>query len=179
MTPPSATWRWQRVAPSSERRRVSRSLLRDILGEHTTFRQRCDSCGRGDHGRLAVTTPGVLVAVTYAADIAIVAVLEDSAEVTGFGIDAEPAEALHRDAIGFDGVLWPGASVRDWTRVEAALKADGRGLRVDADEVRIDGSAHGWRAVVPGASAPLQGWDVHDPALGDVPAIVSAAARVR
>ena len=33
-----------------------------------------------------------------------------------------------------------GEGIAHWTRVEATLKADGRGLRVDPREVRITGS---------------------------------------
>ena len=62
-------------------------------------------------------------------------------------------------------------------RVEAALKADGRGLRVAHEEVRVaerpggyDG-VDGWTAHVPGAPDVISGWDA-----GGVPGVLVAVA---
>jgi 4'-phosphopantetheinyl transferase len=116
---------------------------------------------------------GAVASVTYAGGRAVVAVCDDGA-VASIGIDAEAVADARRDAAGMRGVLGTGeASIRSWTRVEAALKADGRGLRVDPGTVRIDEHAGGWSAQVPG-SAPSSGWDVED----IEGLIVSVAVRV-
>ena len=71
-----------------------------------------------------------------------------------FAIDAELETDPVRDAAGLNGILGArsGVRVRDWVRVEAALKADGRGLRVDpgssrhrtSGRPRLAGGRAGW-----------------------------------
>ncbi|QKJ18804.1 hypothetical protein [Microbacterium hominis] len=119
--------------------------------------------------------------VSYAAGFA-VAVVAPAAAAEAVGVDAES------DAAGppgeYAGVLGPErvASAREWTRVEAALKADGRGLRVDPAAVRIRARpaapgaasppASTWTATVPDGGA-FEGWD----AAGPPGLVVSVALR--
>ena len=71
------------------------------------------------------------------------------------------------------GVLGRGeAAARSWTRVEAALKADGRGLRVDPATIEVHETATGWTAAVPDGGT-FEGWD----AAGPASLIVSVAVR--
>ncbi|WP_160141401.1 hypothetical protein [Microbacterium sp. SLBN-154] len=111
--------------------------------------------------------------VAYAGRIAVAAVTP-AAGTLGFGIDAEARLDPVRDRAGWDGVPVPGrrGTVREWTRIEAALKADGRGLAVDPGRVvvreRPDGT---WSATLPGRRGPAEGWDV----LATSDLVVSAA----
>ena len=54
------------------------------------------------------------------------------------------------------------ATVRVWGRVEAALKADGRGLRVEPATVVVAPAADGWTAAAPDGDV-YTGWDVPGP----------------
>ncbi len=73
----------------------------------------------------------VVASVTYAGGFAIVGVA-DHTQATAVGIDAESVSDPRRSAAAMRGIILPGraSSLREWTRVEAVLKADGRGLRV-------------------------------------------------
>jgi 4'-phosphopantetheinyl transferase len=116
-----------------------------------------------------------VASVTYAGNFAIIGVARQDA-ATSLGIDGEPAVDPRRDAVGLGGVLGPGrtADVRAWTRVEAALKADGRGLRVDPGLVEVTARAGGWTARVPGREQTLRGLDLGD----GPPGVVLSAAMV-
>jgi 4'-phosphopantetheinyl transferase len=101
-----------------------------------------------------------VASVSYAGNLAVVAVAPRTAEVSAIGVDAELDLDRQRDAAGLGGVLGGDreVTVQEWTRVEAALKADGRGLRVDPALVRVDDDPAGWTARVPGGGE-ITGWD--------------------
>ena len=129
---------WGEVSDTVSRREVSRALLSALL-PGATFVSRCPRCG-GDHGRIRVSDSDAAVSVSYAGGWAVAMVAEGWARA---GIDVVPA-----DARGLDRVL-PGADARAWARVEAALKADGRGLEVDPARVEVAGGAgDAWAARV-------------------------------
>lgn len=155
---------WGEVASGVARRAVSRRLLAQVLPE-ARFLSRCPACG-GDHGRVRVegTDATVSVSVSYAPGWSVVAMTRGHARL---GVDAAP-----RDAHGLERVLPDGtADAAAWTRVEAVLKADGRGLAVDPAHVTVQTDAGPtWRAVIRGgdrhdASAPhpWRGWDLEAP----------------
>ncbi|MEU1970718.1 chemotaxis protein CheY [Microbacterium sp. NPDC019599] len=161
MTAPSVRLAWREVPDTSPRREVAWGILRELLPEDAELSNPCPRCG-GPHGPVRISGAPAVASVTYAGTLAIVAVA-DSARFAAIGIDAEPRVDRQRDAAGLSGVLGAGAaSLRAWVRVEAALKADGRGLRVDPATVRIAETADGWTATVPGGDA-LEGWDADGP----------------
>jgi 4'-phosphopantetheinyl transferase len=124
---------------------------------------RCPDCG-GAHGRPVVMAPEaarrIHVSLSHVGDIVVGVASVDRT----IGVDAEPTGALAdperahriRELIGLD--VDPGADVDAllrWTAVEAVLKADGRGLRVDPRTVVLEPAplepADGaWHAAVPG-----------------------------
>lgn len=145
---------WAVVPDGVPRRSIAWDLLRGMLPAGADLSNRCARCG-GPHGR--VTTPGFAVSVTYAGGFAVVAVASEQ-DVAALGVDAE--DAVDRPS----GALVPGvaATARDWTRIEAALKADGRGLRVAPGTVRVSVRDDGWTADVPG-NGSFEGWDAAGP----------------
>jgi 4'-phosphopantetheinyl transferase len=173
-TPHGVRIAWQAVPDGTPRREAAWSLLHELLPQGATIDNPCPRCG-GPHGPVRIQGARAVASVTYAGGRAVVAVCEgaDAAGVAAVGIDAEPVADERRDAAGLTGVLGAGeASVRSWTRVEAALKADGRGLRVDPASVTVEEGPDGWRAHVPGGGTII-GWDAAGP--GDL--VVSVAVR--
>jgi len=170
-TPGDVRIAWRTVPAGMPRRDVAWALLRELLPSAATIDNPCPRCG-GPHGPVRIQGASAVASVTYAGARALVAVCTAEG-VAGVGIDAEPVEDARRDAAGLGGVLGAGeASVRSWTRVEAALKADGRGLRVDPAAVRIEENPGGWTAHVPGGET-MSGWD----AVGPRDLVVSVAVR--
>ncbi|OUE24568.1 4'-phosphopantetheinyl transferase family protein [Clavibacter michiganensis] len=119
-------------ADRADRTAAGRAALRALAAELTgadpadvTVRARCATCG-GAHGRPVLggsrALDGLHASVAHAGASVVVAV---SAEGP-IGIDAEPRD---REAP-------PGSTLAEWVRVEAVLKADGRGLAVDPARVR-------------------------------------------
>jgi len=116
------------------------TLFLSLLGvADTGIRQRCEVCGGVDHGPLR--SDDAAISVAYAPGVVVAA----AAHARAIGIDVErDAGALP----GLDALFAPSPppDAGGWTAIEAALKADGRGLRVDpATVVVADG-----RARVPG-----------------------------
>lgn len=160
---------WARAAPH-DRRETGRMLLRALAGElapgcDLRIEQRCPVCG-GPHGRPVLPHAPVLASVAYADPWVIVAVASDRL-ASAIGIDAERAGAQPDLAALFAPAGPP--DLRGWTAIEAVLKADGRGLMVPPDQVRLlpDG-----RATVPGGDAYLV-----LPVVADRGMVVSLALR--
>ncbi|MCR8670098.1 4'-phosphopantetheinyl transferase superfamily protein [Agrococcus sp. HG114] len=100
--------------------------------------QRCPDCG-GPHGRPVVMEPwaarGIGVSLAHAGEEHVVA----AARGRRIGVDAERADAPPERLAAVRQLLDAhDEPLRRWTRVEAVLKADGRGLRVDPSEVEVD-----------------------------------------
>ncbi|WP_043671797.1 4'-phosphopantetheinyl transferase family protein [Clavibacter michiganensis] len=134
-----------RPARTAAGRDALRALAAGLVGADpadVAVRARCATCG-GAHGRPVLGGSRALDAlhasVTHAGDAVVVAV---SAEGP-IGIDAEPR----------DRVAPPGMALADWVRIEAVLKADGRGLRVEPTRVRFADDAHGVVAWIDGEVA--------------------------
>jgi 4'-phosphopantetheinyl transferase len=132
-----------RIQRSHAGRTELRALVAQLAGVDPTqvlIEARCPDCG-GPHGRPVVMSPGsardVKVSLAYSGTSIIAAVSRGAA----IGVDAEL-----RDPDAFDDrreavrALAPAPRddadpLRRWTRIEAVLKADGRGLRVDPRSV--------------------------------------------
>lgn len=169
---------WAAVPTGTPRRDAAWTLLRSLLPDGVELSNPCPRCG-GPHGPVTVSGAPMRASVSYAGGFAVVAVVPDGA-VSALGVDAESEVDPVRDAAGLAGVLGKGspASVRAWTRVEAALKADGRGLRVDPAGVRVTETRYGWTADVPDGGA-FEGWDAEGPEGILVSVAVRAAAAER
>lgn len=155
---------WRRVPRAAPRRDIAWALLREMLPAFASLGNRCSRCG-GPHGAIVVENAPFAASVSYAGDLAVAAVAPLGDDVIAIGLDAESDVDPQRDRVGLRGLLGGDREVpvREWTRVEAALKADGRGLRVDPAGVRLVVGAEGWTASVPGGHRII-GWDAAAPA---------------
>lgn len=138
-------------------RALIRELVRRLHGsDEVRLSSRCARCG-ADHGR--PRSAGVSLSVSHAEDLVVVAATAGS---TLLGVDVEQATADGR----FDGLgpLFPDGSAPDlaaWTRIEAAVKADGRGFEIEPSEVLLQPRSDGveprvWSATLPGRREPLE-----------------------
>ncbi len=122
---------WRPVPVGTPRREVAWELLRALVGD-VPIANPCPFCG-GPHGPVQLPGSPWRASVSYAGGLAVVGVVP-LAGASAFGLDAEPGDA----------------GLRGWTRVEAALKADGRGVRLDPASVVVTEDPHEWTAAVPG-----------------------------
>lgn len=168
--------RMQRVADAvvahirggrDEGRHLMRALVADLAGvDPASVRivQRCPDCG-GPHGRPVVMDPpaarSIAVSLAHAGEMHIAAAMRGGR----LGVDAEAREARpgRVEALGLLLASSDGDLLRRWTQVEAVLKADGRGLRVEPSTVVVDASVRPASATVPGAS---RRYHVHEVELG-------------
>jgi 4'-phosphopantetheinyl transferase len=147
---------WQTLPPARARREIADALVARIAtastGGTVIVGRRCERCGATDHGRPVVTGAPIQASVSYTADVVVVAVA-DACRVLALGIDAERGAPTRQN--GLRGLIIPGqrTSLRHWTRVEAVLKADGRGLSVDPRRVRIERTLGGVHGSITGESA--------------------------
>lgn len=175
----------QSAARACLRRLVAR--LAGVPEAGVRIEARCPDCG-GPHGRPVVMAPpgarDVSVSLAYAG----LSLVAAAASGRPIGVDAElrdqgPQTDARSQAIR---ILAPGSGddpLRHWTRIEAVLKADGRGLRVDPRAVVFERRAAGLVAEVAevaevagvaGIAADAGRYDVQDIDLGD-DLVVSAA----
>lgn len=121
-------------------RRLLAALAADATTDAFRIESVCEQCG-GDHGRPRVAGAPFAVNVSYAGDMVVAAAVPmDLASTVGIDIerrtadDAAPMTELTRL---FAPRTPPG--LRDWTEIEAVVKADGRGLRIPPSEVAFGG----------------------------------------
>lgn len=173
---------WRQVPAGSARRDVSRALLAELVAG-ARFRSRCPACG-ADHGRIHVDGADAAVSVSYVEGwaVAVAAWGHERVGVDAVPVDAGGLERVLPDDAGERAVMSAPSSTapaRAWARVEAVLKADGRGLAVDPRRVEVTPVTSGWSARVrssPFGESPTRGgsaanarerrwrgWDVDGP----------------
>ncbi len=143
---------WQAIPRERGRRDVADALVARLAGsdgDPVTVGRRCERCGASSHGRPLVIGAPVHASISYAGDL-VVAAVADACRVLALGIDAERVSRVRRGDLR--GVITPGhrTSLRRWTRVEAVLKADGRGLSIEPERVRIERSVRGVHGSIAG-----------------------------
>lgn len=138
-------------------RALIRALVRRIRGsDEVLLSSRCARCG-ADHGR--PRSADVSLSVSHAEDLVVVAATAGSVLL---GVDVE--ETASADRLDGLGPMFPDGGAPDlaaWTRIEAAVKADGRGFEIDPSEVLLhpradDADPCVWSAVLPGSASPLE-----------------------
>ncbi|GGF35556.1 hypothetical protein GCM10010922_08390 [Microbacterium sorbitolivorans] len=144
-----------------EGRRILRELVSAIApGADPAIEARCERCGSTDHGAPRATAAPVVVSLSYSGGL-VAAAAAPSAVVAALGIDVEagPPDEVLGDLVALFAPSAP-PTRRRWTAIEAAVKADGRGLNVSPERVAIAAD----RAVVPGRADPLEVRDAGAPA---------------
>jgi len=141
---------WARTTPG-DRRETGRGLIRALAAElapgaDVRIEQRCPVCG-GPHGRPLLPHAPLLASAAYAGPWVVVAVARRQ-DADAVGIDVELEGSAPELSLLFAPADPP--DLRGWTAIEAALKADGRGLMVPPDRVRLSpGLSPGGYAAVP------------------------------
>ena len=140
-----------RSHPRPERFLTGRMLLRELVAELTgadlasiTIAATCADCGR-EHGQSRIAGhPEVHVSLSHTGGRTAAAATVGTATVgtaiggTAIGVDIERRDASPKRLAAILKIA-SGADLAHWTRVEAVLKADGRGLRVDPRAVQVIG----------------------------------------
>jgi len=144
-----------------------RALVAELVGEWfpeasgwTIGRAVCRRCGKR-HGPVELTGVRAVASVSYTRGL-VVAALAPSDTVRRLGVDVERDEvdaSRVRDLEQLIGSAHDPA-LRRWTRIEAVLKADGRGLLVDPADVTFDTGT----ATILGAGTSYSVTDVDGPA---------------
>jgi 4'-phosphopantetheinyl transferase len=107
--------------------------LDSVLPSSVQIEARCQDCG-GPHGQPRVLGSRVRISIAHCPAAIVVVATHDRAIGADVEVAAGPTSRV--DAIG---AVTGTASLEHWTQVEAVLKADGRGLRVDPRSVEITG----------------------------------------
>ncbi len=156
--------RYRALRPDAARAFLAgRRLLRELVASlasvdpaEVSIGARCPVCG-GRHGRPAVVAPQAAtplqLSLAHTDSLVVAAAAWDHA----VGVDVERADAVHtaeRDrAIASVAGASGDNALAHWTRVEAVLKADGRGLRIDPRTVRVTGTGEVVEARIDDADA--------------------------
>jgi 4'-phosphopantetheinyl transferase len=109
------------------------SQLTGVAPAEVPLTAACPDWG-AEHGRPHLPGSRLHLSLTHGANVVVAAASWDKT----VGVDVEPL-VQPSGALAAIGALTGDASLRRWTRVEAVLKADGRGLRVDPARVVFEG----------------------------------------
>ncbi|GAA1974087.1 hypothetical protein [Microbacterium pumilum] len=143
--------RYRALSDIHARRFVTgRWLLAELVPEladaaDLTLTTICERCG-ASHGRPRLTRAPVAVSVSYAGRVvAVAAVRTADASAVGVDIEPEPVAGRHRRLHDLEPLFAPAEppDIEGWTLLEAAVKADGRGLTIDPAAVRIGDAGTG------------------------------------
>lgn len=141
-------------------RHLLRRAVSAVGGIGLRLEQRCLACGGVDHGPPRDGSGDTVVSVAYAVGVVVVAAARIT-DARAIGVDVEPdvgelpelAALFHPE---------PAPDAARWTAIEAALKADGRGILVAPESVSLDPDAG--IALVPGRARALAIHTVAGPA---------------
>lgn len=139
---------------------AGRALIRDrvrrLIGHDVVvLGSSCDRCGAA-HGR--PRTAGVSISVSHSDDLVVVAVTPGRVSM---GVDVESlASSARVDEVASLYATGLAPDLAGWTRIEAVVKADGRGFEVDPGDVVLrppsrDSDPVVWSAVLRGRHSPI------------------------
>lgn len=125
---------------------VGRSLVDALVrglfpdaSDWTIGTRACERCGQR-HGAVELTGVPAVAGVSYARGLVVAAVAPTQA-ASRLGVDVELDASDTTRTHDLEQLLGRGRlpMPRRWTRIEAVLKADGRGLRLEPSDVRLRG----------------------------------------
>lgn len=168
--------------PAGAGRKLLRSLVAELTGSVPLLRSSCPHCGGDDHGIVQAGPLPVVLSVSYAGSLVVVVAAITGDGIAGVGVDIEPRHPRlpMRDLTPLFAPSRP-PDIAGWTRLEAAVKADGRALRIPPALVRLQRTSPGpllqgsWSAALPGRSAVIEVADV-DAVPGHAVSVAAATA---
>lgn len=116
-------------------------LLQDAGTPDDTVAHACPRCGSTEHGPLRSSSGTTVLSLSHAGDLTVGAIARADAAAS-VGVDVEAGRGpmrLAELAVLFAPAQPP--TLREWTMIEAVVKADGRGLRIAPTDIRFDGTA--------------------------------------
>ncbi|MBO0980794.1 hypothetical protein [Microbacterium sp. SD291] len=123
------------------RRRVLSRLLADAGAPDDDIVHQCPHCGSAAHGRPLTSSGTTVVSISHRGELAVAALAHaDAAAAVGVDVEADRGREQMADLAPLFAPR-PPPDVRGWTAIEAAVKADGRGLRIAPGEVRLSDTA--------------------------------------
>lgn len=136
------------------------ALAHELTGmTPTRVERRCPVCGSDEHGRPVLPDSALSASLSYADGIVVAAVAR-ALEAPAIGVDVERGDADGRpDDLALLFSPRPAPTIDQWSRMEAALKADGRGFTLEPTDVVLTSD----EAVVAG-EPPLRTAAVDSPA---------------
>jgi len=122
------------------RRTVLQRLLHDAGASDDTVAHECPRCGSAAHGPLRTSSGTTVVSLSHAGDLTVGAIARaDAAASVGVDVEADRGAARLIELAPLFAPREP-PTLREWTMIEAVVKADGRGLRIAPTDVRFDGT---------------------------------------
>lgn len=122
------------------RRTVLQRLLHDAGASDDTVAHECPRCGSAAHGPLRTSSGTTVVSLSHAGDLTVGAIARaDAAASVGVDVEADRGAARLIELAPLFAPREP-PTLREWTMIEAVVKADGRGLRIAPTDIRFDGT---------------------------------------
>lgn len=119
---------------------VLRRLLQDAGAPDDTVMHECLRCGSTEHGPLRTSSGTTVLSLSHSGDLTVGAIARaDAAASVGVDVEADRGSARLTELAP---LFSPGEvpTLREWTMIEAVVKADGRGLRIAPADVRLGGA---------------------------------------
>lgn len=119
---------------------VLRRLLQDAGAPGDAVEHACPRCGSAEHGPPRTSSGSTVVSLSHAGDLTVGAIARaDAAASIGVDVEADRGPARLAELAALFAPHEP-PTLREWTMIEAVVKADGRGLRIAPTDVRLDGA---------------------------------------
>lgn len=122
------------------RNAVLRRLREDAGVPDDSIAHECPTCGSTMHGPLRTSSGTTVLSLSHAGDLTVGAIARaDDAASVGIDVEADRGAARLTELAALFAPREP-PTLREWTMIEAVVKADGRGLRIAPTDIRFDGS---------------------------------------
>lgn len=125
---------------SDARQAVLRRLLEDEGAGLDSVAHECPRCGSTAHGPLRTSSGTTVLNLSHAGDLTVGAIARaDAAASVGVDVEADRGSGRLAELAALFAPHEP-PTLREWTMIEAVMKADGRGVRIAPTDIRFDGT---------------------------------------